>query len=31
MVRVELSSFIKPDKYKELIEKYNNILYTENK
>ena len=29
MISVELRSFIKPDKYKELIEKYNNILHTE--
>lgn len=26
---VHLKSFLKPDKYKELIEKYNNILHTE--
>lgn len=29
MVNVEIRSFLKPDKYKELIEKYNNILHTE--
>lgn len=29
MINVELRSFIKPEKYKELIEKYNNILHTE--
>ena len=29
MISVELRSFIKPDKYKELIEKYNNILHTD--
>ena len=29
MVNVEIRSFIKPEKYKELIEKYNNILHTE--
>lgn len=29
MIHVEIRSFIKPEKYKELIEKYNNILHTE--
>lgn len=29
MIKVEKVSFLKPDKYKDLIEKYNSILHTE--
>lgn len=29
MIQVELRAFLKPDEYKNLIEKYNNILHTE--